>query len=72
MSEGFNVIYARKGQSPRNKFFINKTETIKFIFIEFDNIDFLSINDVLIDKEELLNKNIKFTRYLKLKKIYEI
>jgi hypothetical protein len=72
MSEGFNVVYAKKGSRPYNKFFENKKDTIKFIFTEFDNIDFLSINEVMIDKVELFNKNIKFARYLKLKRIYEI
>ena len=41
-------------------------EISKSLYEELNNIDFLSINDVVIDKNELVNNNLKLSRYLKL------
>jgi hypothetical protein len=72
MSQGFNVVYAKSGGRPSNKFFENRREVVIFLMKELNNIDFICVNDVPIDKSLLVKNNIKLSRYLKLKKIYEI
>jgi len=72
MSEGFNLIYAKSCGSPKNKFFENRRLLVEFFMENLNNIDFISINDVIIDKNKLINDNLKMGRYLKLMRIYEI
>jgi len=72
LEKGFRLIYAKKGGIPKNKYFEEKIDVIKFFFDELNNIDFLSINDVIIDKNKLVKENLVMSRYLKLKKLYEI
>ena len=66
MNEGFNVIYARKGGSPKNSFLKTRREVVEFLLEHINNIDFISINDKQLDKNELVNNNLKLSRYLKL------
>ena len=71
MEEGFNIIFAKVGGSPKSKFFMTRREVIEFFLLELNNIDFLSVNDVPIDINKMLS-NKKLLRYLKIKKINEI
>jgi len=72
MSEGFNIVYAKSGGRPCNKFFESRRDVVKFLMNELNNIDFICVNDVTIDKDLMVKNNIKLSRYLKLKKIYGI
>lgn len=72
MSEGFNVVYAKSGGRPNNKYFENRRDVVLFLMKELNNIDFICVNDVPIDKDLMVKNNIKLSRYLKLKRIYEI
>jgi len=72
LEKGFRLIYAKKGGIPKNKHFEKKMDVIIFLFEELNNIDFLSINDVIIDKNKLVKDNLVMSRYLKLKRLYEI
>jgi hypothetical protein len=72
VNDGFNLIYAKSGGSPKNKFFESRILLVEFLMINLNNIDFLSLNDVIIDKNKLINDNLKMSRYLKLMRIYEI
>ena len=71
-NDGFNLIYAKIGGSPKNIFLQKRRDIISFFLENLNNIDFISINDVIIDKNELINNNLNLGRYLKLKRIYEI
>lgn len=71
--KGFRIIYAKSGCSPKNNFFEKKMELLEFILENLDYIDYLSINDVLIDKNKFADENkLKINRYLKIKKLYDI
>ena len=70
--DGFHLVYAKKCGSPKNKFFEKRIEVIEFFAYNLNNIDFLSINDVIIDINKLVENNKNLSRYLKLIKIYEI
>ena len=70
MTDSFNLIYAKNCNIPKNILLNSKCEMIDFIINHIDDIDFISLNDVIIDKYELININQKLMRYLKLKKIY--
>lgn len=72
INDGFNLMYAKNGGSPHNKFFINRRELVTFFVYNLDEIDFMSINDVIIDKNKLINDNKILVRYLKINKINEI
>jgi len=72
MNDGFNVIFAKRLGSPKSKFFETRSDVLDFILTNIDDIDFLSINDVSIDKDRFINDNKKISRYLKLRNIYEI
>lgn len=56
--EGFNLIYAKKGGIPKNCHFDNKKDVIDFLIENINSIDFISINDVIIDRELLIKNNI--------------
>lgn len=72
-SKGFRVIYAKRGSSPKNKFFEKKMLIIEFLLDNLDCIDYLSVNDVLINKDKFIDENkLKIDRYLKIKRIYDI
>ena len=72
-SKGFRIIYAKSGSSPKNKFFEKKMGLLEFILENLDYIDYLSINDVLINKSKFVDDNKKkINRYLKIKKLYDI
>lgn len=70
--DGFHLVYAKKCGSPKNKFFEKRIDVIEFFSHNLNNIDFLSINDVIIDINRLVENNKKLSRYLKLIKIYEV
>lgn len=53
MNEGFNLVYAKIGGSPKNIFFQTKLETEIFLKENINKMDFLSINDVNINIEQL-------------------
>lgn len=72
MNEGFNIVYAKKGGIPKNIFLEERFELTKFLLYNLNDIDFISINDVIVDKKKIAESNIKLLRYLKLSKIYEI
>ena len=71
-NEGYQLLYAKIGSSPKNKYFEKRLDLVEFLIYNLNNIDFLSINDVIIDKKQLVNDNKKLNRYLKLSKIYEV
>jgi ABC-type proline/glycine betaine transport system ATPase subunit len=71
MDDGFYLIYAKRCGIPQNIFFETRIEVVNFFIKNLNDIDFISINDVIIDKNKLINDNIKLSRYLKLKKIKE-
>ena len=71
-NDGFHLVYAKKGGSPKNIFFKNKIEVTEFLLENLNSIDLIVINDVIINKNDLVNQNIKMARYLKLNKIYEV
>jgi hypothetical protein len=72
MTEGFNLVYAKIGNAPKNIFLEKRIDIMKFLANNLNNINFLSINDVIIDNNKLVNDNIKLGRYLKLMIINEI
>lgn len=72
MNEGFNIVYAKNGGIPKNIFLEERFEVTKFLLYNLNDIDFISINDVIVDKKKIAESNIKLLRYLKLSKIYEI
>ena len=75
MSEkkGFRIIYAKSGGSPINIFFEKKMKLLGFIINNLDYIDYLSINDVLIDKNKFVDENkTKINRFLKINRLYDI
>lgn len=69
INDGFNLIYAKTGNSPKNEFFSNRRELVIFLVNNLDKIDFMSLNDIIIDKNKLINDNKILSRYLKIKKI---
>ena len=69
MEDSFNVVYAKSGGSPKYIELETRREVVKFFMNELNNIDFISINDNIIDKNKLIDNNIKLSRYLKLTKI---
>lgn len=75
VNEGFAIVYAKSGSSPKNIFLETKIEVINFFIDHLDEIDFLSLNDIAINKNNFLTqilKNVKISRYLKLKKLSEL
>ena len=71
-NDGFRLVYAKSGNSPKNAFLKTKLEVTEFLIENLNNIDLIVINDVIINKNDLVNRNIKLARYLKLNRIYEI
>lgn len=65
-SNMYNVVYAKKGESPKNISFNSDKKLLKFLFEKLNSIDFISINDRNIDKEIFINNNIIMSRYFKL------
>ena len=72
INDGFNIVYAKSGNSPRNYYCDNRRDVIKFFISELNNIDLLIINDMVIDKNKLIADNLNLSRYLKMKKINNI
>jgi len=72
MNEGFNIIYAKKMSRPKNIYLENRINVINFMIEYNDDIDFLSINEVIIDKNKLINDNKLLSRIIKMKKINNI
>jgi len=71
MNDGFNLMYAKKMGTPMSILLKSRIEVLEFIIENEDNIDFLSINDVVIDLPKLINDNVLLGRYIKMKKINE-
>jgi len=69
---GFNLVYAVRCGTPKNIYFDDRLSVTRFLMDELNNIDFLSINDIIINKEELVNNNIKLSRYIKLMKLNDL
>lgn len=67
--EGYNIVYAKSGGRPKNIYVESRMEVVEFFLENLNDIDLLSVNDVIIDKQQLVDSNIKLSRYLKLKKI---
>lgn len=72
MNDGFNVVYAKRMSTPKNIFFDTRLEVVTFLLENLNDIELISINDVQLDKNKLVNDNKKLSRYLKLSKLYEI
>jgi hypothetical protein len=72
MKGGFNVTYAKRGGTPKSKFFETRREVVVFLLEELNDIDLIAVNDVIINKNDLVKNNVKLSRYLKLKRLYEI
>lgn len=72
INDGFNLVYTKTGKSPRNIFLLTRREVIEFFIENLNDIDFISINDIIIDKNKLVNNNLLLSRYLKLSRVYEI
>jgi len=70
--EGYNIIYAKKNGIPKNNFFKSRVELVEFIVYNVIDMEFLSINDVIIDRNKLVAQSKPLMRYLKLKNLYEI
>ena len=66
--EGFNLVYAKKGGKPKNCFFETRIEVTEFLANNLNEIDFIAINDVIINKNVLINNNSLLSKYLKLTK----
>ena len=71
-NEGFNLVYAKKCGSVQRLFCKNRKDVTEFFIKKLNDIDFLSINDVTIDINKLVENNKVLSRYLKLKRIYEL
>lgn len=69
MNDGFNLVYAKSGGRPKNIFLETRREVVNFFIINLNDIDFISINDKIIDKDKLVNDSLLLSRYLKLSKI---
>lgn len=72
MNDGFNIVYAKIGSRPKRVFLEKRRNVVEFFMENLNDIDFISINDIIINKDELVRNNKMLSRYLKLKKIYEI
>jgi len=68
-NDGFHLVYAKKGGSPKNCFFETRIDVTHFLLNNLNEIDFICINDVIINKDKLVNENIKLGRHLKIDKI---
>jgi len=67
-NDGFRLVYAKSGGRPKNIFFESRIEVTEFLINNLNEIDFICINDVIIDKNKLVNENLKLSRFLKLDK----
>ena len=68
-NDGYNLIYAKRMGIPKNTHYNTRMEVIEFFIENLNEIDFLSINGVFINKNQLVNDSKSLSRYLKLKKI---
>lgn len=66
---GFYIMYVKSGNKPTHIFFENRIDVTSFLIENLNNIDLLTINGTQVDKNKLVNDNLKLNRYLKLKKI---
>lgn len=72
INEGFNIVYAKKYNRPQNIYCKDRHDVIKFFIDNLNDIDLIVINDIIIDKNKLVNNNKILSRYLKLKIIYNL
>ena len=54
MEDGFNLTFAIKNGTPKNKFIKNKEDVIIFLKENLGNFDLLTINGSIIDIPKLL------------------
>ena len=69
--EGFYVMYVKSGCGPKHIYFEKKKDATIFIMKNLNNIDLITINGTQIDKNKLVDENLKLNRYLKLKRIQD-
>ena len=67
--KGFYIMYVKSGNKPTHIFFENRIDVTSFLMKNLNNIDLLTINGTQVDKNKLVNDNLKLNRYLKLNKI---
>lgn len=67
--KGYRIVYAKNCGRPKNIFLETKFDVIEFFLENLNEIDMMSINDVYINRQKLVNDNKKLSRYLKLRKI---
>ena len=67
-NDGFHLVYAKTGGRPKNIFLETRKEVTEFLINNLNEIDFICINDVIIDKNKLVNENLTLGRFLKLNK----
>lgn len=72
INDGFNIVYAEKCGRPKAIFLNNRQEVINFFMENLTNIELLTINDIIIDKNKLVNDNKLLGRYLKLKRFEKL
>ena len=70
--EGYHIVYVKSGGKPNNIWFETRLEMIDFLFKNLSEYDLFSVNDIIVDKSRLIQKNKKVYRYLKLRKLNEI
>lgn len=70
--DDYNLVYAKNMGIAKRIKLDTKKEVVEFLLNNIDDIDFISINEVVIDKEKLIKENKFFHRYLKLLKINKI
>jgi len=66
---GYNLIYAKKGGIPKNIFFKTKEEFNDYLIEHLCDMDLISLNDIFVDKNKLIENNKNLLRYLKIKNI---
>ena len=70
--DGFHLVYAKKCGSPKNRFFEKRIDLVEFFIYNLNDMDLISINDINIDRDKLVNNSKILSRYLKLMRLYEI
>jgi hypothetical protein len=63
---GFSMTYCKIGSSPKSIFLRDRNDVLNFLFKEIKNIDYIGINDRVVNKNRLINNNLVLSRYLKL------
>lgn len=72
VESGWYILYTKRCSTPKNIYFKDKLDVYKFFKENLNDIDFLEINSNIIDIFKLVNDNYNLSRYLKLKRSYEL